>query len=281
MRVVFNKITILSIIILLLIGSFSNIFAAKVEVKDIKLNKTNIGLTVGKTAKITATVKPSNATNKTLQWTSSKPKVATVNSKGVVKALSNGTTTITVKSKANKKIIAKCKVSVNDCGVYVSDKVLKIITHDGNCNFTKEDYQYFVRTMYAEAGGTTGSQIMMEMCSATIINIMEQDSYSGRGNITTVLNRTCTATSRLKSFKDSKSAESAVKKALAGSDPTDCITNSLGKKGAIAFSAKGATNSNKNENIKKYKDSNGNIVCIRNKNVYFKSKWNLNLSNFN
>ena len=73
-------------------------------------NKHNFTLTVGEKALLTATVFPSNATNKTLSWSSSNKAVASV-SNGIVKGLKAGTAKITVKnSQSGKK--DSCMVTV-------------------------------------------------------------------------------------------------------------------------------------------------------------------------
>ncbi len=65
-----------------------------VAVTSVSLNKSSASLTAGDTLQLTATVSPSNATNKTVTWTSSNTKVATV-SGGKVTAVAAGTVTIT------------------------------------------------------------------------------------------------------------------------------------------------------------------------------------------
>ena len=83
--------------------------AAKViPVTSIWLDKSEMELTEGDEAILTATVKPDNATDKTVTWTSSDTSVATVTD-GKVKALKPGTATIT--AKAGDKS-AKCTVTV-------------------------------------------------------------------------------------------------------------------------------------------------------------------------
>ena len=84
----------------------------KVRVKKVSLNAKTKKLKKGKTFKLKAKVKPSNATNKKIKWTSSKPKVATVSSSGLVRAKSVGTTTITAKAKDGSGKKAKCKITV-------------------------------------------------------------------------------------------------------------------------------------------------------------------------
>lgn len=68
-----------------------------VAVTGVSLNASSGALTVNGQTTLTATVEPSNATNKTVTWTSSAPTVATVVN-GVVTALSAGTAVITART---------------------------------------------------------------------------------------------------------------------------------------------------------------------------------------
>ena len=81
-----------------------------VSVTGVSLNKSSATLNVGDTTTLTATVAPSNATNKNVTWTSSNTAVATV-SNGVVTAKKAGTATITVKTADGNKT-ATCSVTV-------------------------------------------------------------------------------------------------------------------------------------------------------------------------
>lgn len=65
-----------------------------VKVTSATMNKTSLELTVGSTSELSVTIKPTNATNKTVTWKSSDAKVATV-SNGKVTAIGAGTATIT------------------------------------------------------------------------------------------------------------------------------------------------------------------------------------------
>jgi uncharacterized protein YjdB len=80
-----------------------------VAVTSVTLNKTTLSLTVDKTETLTATVNPSNATDKTVTWTTSNASVATVSSNGTVTAIAAGTATITAKAGAKT---ATCTVTV-------------------------------------------------------------------------------------------------------------------------------------------------------------------------
>ena len=80
------------------------------SVSSIKLNSTSITLQNVRNYKLTATINPTNATNKNVTWTSSNTRVATVDANGNVKAVGAGTATITAKSNNGKT--ATCKVTV-------------------------------------------------------------------------------------------------------------------------------------------------------------------------
>ncbi len=85
----------------------------KRHVESVKLNKTSIALFRGKTYSLTATVNPSNATEKGVNFSSSNEAVATVNEKGLVTAIKGGKAVITVTTKENKKT-ATCTVTVRE-----------------------------------------------------------------------------------------------------------------------------------------------------------------------
>ena len=80
-------------------------------VESVSLDKTSYEMTEGDEFTLTATVKPDNATNKNVTWSSSNTSVATVNN-GKVTALKAGTATITVKTEDGGKT-ATCEVTVN------------------------------------------------------------------------------------------------------------------------------------------------------------------------
>ena len=83
-----------------------------VAVTSVKLDKTELALTVGDAAvQLKATVAPDNATDKTVTWSIDKTSVATVDATGKVTAVAEGTATIT--AKAGDKT-ATCKVTVCD-----------------------------------------------------------------------------------------------------------------------------------------------------------------------
>ena len=82
-----------------------------VPVTGVTLSQTELSLTEGGTAQLTATVLPETATNRNVTWSSNAPGVATVNSSGKVTAVSAGTATITVTT-ADGGFTATCTVTV-------------------------------------------------------------------------------------------------------------------------------------------------------------------------
>ena len=87
-------------------------FLKEGAVTGVSLDKTSANLKAGETVSLTATVEPAGAKDKTVTWTSSKPEVATVSQEGLVKAVAEGSTVITVKTK-DGEFIAQCDIFVS------------------------------------------------------------------------------------------------------------------------------------------------------------------------
>jgi len=81
-----------------------------IPVTGITLNNTTLNIRVGQTSTLSATVNPSNATYKTVIWTSSDSNVATVDGSGKVTAVKEGTATITASTVEGKTAV--CTVTV-------------------------------------------------------------------------------------------------------------------------------------------------------------------------
>ena len=97
-------------------GTFTATCVVKVSpntpVSGVSLNKTSMTLTQGASEKLTASVTPSGATNKSVSWTSSNADVASVDNAGTVTARSAGTALITVKTADGGKT-ASCTLTVD------------------------------------------------------------------------------------------------------------------------------------------------------------------------
>ena len=80
------------------------------EVTSVSLNRSTLSLEVGRTGKLSATVLPASAANKSITWTSSQPDVASVSANGTITANKAGTTVITATAVNGKS--ASCTVTV-------------------------------------------------------------------------------------------------------------------------------------------------------------------------
>lgn len=84
-----------------------------VPATGISLSSSTASVLIGSTLQLTATVSPSNATNKTVTWRSSNTSIATVNSSGKVTGVNLGTATITATTADGTNLSASCQVTVN------------------------------------------------------------------------------------------------------------------------------------------------------------------------
>ena len=101
-----------------------------VKVESLSISDKTLTLKEGKEYQLKATINPENATDKKVTWDSSNKKVATVDKDGNIKAIKEGTTTITVRSDENKEIYQECVVTVVPLTTNVT-----IYTVDQNKNF--------------------------------------------------------------------------------------------------------------------------------------------------
>ena len=88
------------------------VVAKKVPVKSLLLKKNAYTIKVGKSFKIATIILPTNATNKTLQFSSNKPKVVAIVSGNKIKAKKKGKATITIKTTDGSNLVKKIKITV-------------------------------------------------------------------------------------------------------------------------------------------------------------------------
>lgn len=104
-----------------------------VSVTGLTINKSRISLVKGTTMNLIPTVKPSNATNKKITWSSNNTAVAAVDANGKVTAISAGSATITAltadgnKSSDIKVVVTNEKVEVTNITL---DRISDILTTD-------------------------------------------------------------------------------------------------------------------------------------------------------
>ena len=153
-------------------------------VQEIKLSKTAMNLTIGQKDISWVTMLPTTATNVEEIWTTSDPKVATVDGWGNVTAVGAGTCTVTVTSKQNQSVKADIKVTVSAANDGKTVQKINLTKYAMNLNVGQKDISY------------------VTMLPATATNVEEIWTTSdpkvaivdGWGNVTAVGPGTCKIT---------------------------------------------------------------------------------------
>lgn len=98
-----------------------------VKVTGIILKEADATMIVGNNMQLEAIIVPNTATDKTIMWSSSNNKIASVDRQGIVTAITEGETTITAKTNDGEKT-ASCKIKVWAEGVDISKPKVSDIT---------------------------------------------------------------------------------------------------------------------------------------------------------
>ncbi|MBB6460251.1 Ig-like domain-containing protein [Flammeovirga kamogawensis] len=119
-------------------GDGGNEGPSDVAVTGVTINSSSITLNEGDTQSLSATVLPSNATNKAVTWSVVNNTIASVNNNGLVTALSEGTTSVRVTTADGAKQ-AVCTITVNSTSTGGGNgalpevgQVISLITNAGN-----------------------------------------------------------------------------------------------------------------------------------------------------
>lgn len=159
--------------------------AAIINVTGISLSSTSLSMVEGNTVSLTSSVTPSNATNKSVIWTSSNTNVAKVNDSGLVTAISEGSATITATAADGSGVSASCKVYVESAIVYVSS----ISLSNTSASLTEGDTKYLTYTI--SPSNATNKEVTW---SSSNTNVASVDAF-GMISARSVGSATITATS--------------------------------------------------------------------------------------
>ena len=119
-----------------------------IPVTEIILNKTSLSLNETQEETLKATVRPDNATDKTVTWSSNNSSVATVSSSGLVTAKAAGSATITCKANDGSGVTATCSITVSS-GIKIDAT-----------NFPDKNFRdYLLAQSYGSDGYLTDSEI--------------------------------------------------------------------------------------------------------------------------
>ncbi len=84
-----------------------------IKIKDIEIKTKKTDINVGTSTQLTAKIKPTDATNKEVKWTTSNNRVLKVTSTGMITGLKEGKAIITAKAKDGTKIYDSCTFYVH------------------------------------------------------------------------------------------------------------------------------------------------------------------------
>ena len=99
----------------------------KVLASEIVVSRTAATIYNGNKLQLRAYVSPSNATNRTVKWTTNNPYVATVSSTGLVTATGAGKATITARTTDGTKLTASCQITVRNKTLNVTPAKLTLV----------------------------------------------------------------------------------------------------------------------------------------------------------
>lgn len=139
-----------------------------VSVTDVSINQTTVSLEQAETKQLTATITPTNATNNSVTWSSGNNSIATVDTNGLVTAITEGNATITVTTN-DGSFTADCEVTVTNSVSGVKSKVttnsISIFPNPTNSilNIVIEEYENTV----ANIVDITGRLLISEQLNAT------------------------------------------------------------------------------------------------------------------
>lgn len=128
-----------------------------VAVENVSLDKKTLTVDIGESETLTATVKPDNAANKKVSWSSNDEDVASVDVNGRVTAISRGTATITVRTE-DGNFAAQCKVTVTDPDATSTDTETK---PDGSTVTTVEDVNGSSSTTTVDTNGVVDTLVTL------------------------------------------------------------------------------------------------------------------------
>jgi uncharacterized repeat protein (TIGR02543 family) len=198
---------------------------ATVAVISVELNKTTAALTAGATEQLTATVNPNNATNQNVMWESDNNSVATVNSAGLVTAVSVGTAIITVKTADGNKT-ATCTVTVSATGTNVA--VTSVSLNKTTISLDEGDTERLTATV--NPNNATNKNVTWESSNTAVATV------NSSGRVSAIAEGTATIT--VKTVDGNKTATCTVT-VVAGSSSVAVTSVSLNK--ATAALTVGAT----------------------------------------
>ena len=139
-----------------------------VLVSTINLSLTSYEMAPGSTIQLSATVNPSNATNKGVRWSSSNSAIARVDDTGLVTAVAAGSAVITCEAQDGSGVKATCVVTVKETTVLITN----ITLNASNLELSKDEQFQLVPTI--SPSNATNKSLIWNSSSDSIVKV---DNY--------------------------------------------------------------------------------------------------------
>ncbi len=144
-----------------------------IRATSVALDKASVTIYAGSTEQLMATVLPADTTDKTLIWSSSDSKVATVSDTGLITGVEKGTAIITAKNTASGKS-ATCMVNVkDDIAVSTQEELDRALANSNILSITIETNEETAFTI--PESNHSGKQIVFKAPNATLTNSADLD----------------------------------------------------------------------------------------------------------
>lgn len=150
-------------------ASGANITVTK-AVTGVSLNTGSVTLKKGETAQLNATVTPSDATNRTVKYTSSNTKVATVSGSGKITAVGGGTAKITATA-GGKSAVCNVKVNVKQTGITVSGAKERTVGEGSSLKLSAVKVPADATDSYAVAWSSSDNGIATVSANGTVTGV--------------------------------------------------------------------------------------------------------------
>ncbi|MGG0847992.1 Ig-like domain-containing protein [Peribacillus simplex] len=214
---------------------------------SLKLSKSTLNITNNQTVKVTATVAPADAANKTVLWKSSNAKVAKVDSKGNIKGMANGSATITATAKDNTKVMKTVAVKVSAKTVKVNKTSLSITAGKTG-----------TLTATVSPSDSTDKTVKWKSASTKIATVDSKGKVTGKAKGTT------TVTATVKGAKDVKVKVTVTAPIMAKSVKLNKTSATIYKGKTLTLSATVSPSNTTNKTVK-WKSSNSKIAKVDSK----------------
>ncbi|EHJ02125.1 Ig domain protein group 2 domain protein [Clostridium sp. DL-VIII] len=222
------------------------------KVESVTLNTNSLNWTVGKTGTFTATIAPSNASNKAVTWGSSNTKVATVDANGKLTAVGAGSATITCTASDGSGKSATCTVTVTN----PLTKVTSVALNTANLNWTVGKTGTFTVTVGPSNASNKGVTWKSSNTKVATVDANGKLTAVGAGSATI----TCTASDGSgKSATCVVTVTPAIVKATSVKLNTNKLNWTVGKTGTFTATVAPSNASNKGVT---WKSSNTKIATV-------------------